>query len=57
MLIDYNIDQWIEIHFTKRPESTLKKPEIFTSNKLGFDEIVEEVMLRLYRCDIVYVWF
>ena len=57
MLIDYNIDQWIEIHFAKQPESTLKKPEIFVSNKLDFDEIVEEVMLRLYRCDIAYVWF
>ena len=57
MLIDYNIDQWIGIHFAKQPESTLKKPEIFVSNKLDFDEIVEEVMLRLYRCDIVHVWF
>ena len=57
MLIDYDKDIAIQDEFAKQPESKLTTPKIFSSNKLDFDEIVDEVMLRLYRCDIVHVWF
>lgn len=56
MLIDYEHDKYIIGDYGKQPASTLKNPPIFESNDLDFDKIVDEVMLRLYRCDIAHVW-
>ena len=56
MLVDYKNDIAIENNYGRRPKSTLPLQPIYVADSIDLDELIDAVVERLYRADIVHVW-
>ena len=56
MLVDYENPHEAEPKFALQRKSKLPPPYRYSSGELDLDDLCNEVVMRLYRCDIAHIW-